>query len=54
LAISPASRSRPFEKPNKGRFAVKVINRLSDEIKNVFRVMPGYNPLGLVHVWLVL
>ena len=30
--------SRPFEKPASGRFAVKVINRLGDEVMKVFRV----------------
>jgi adenine-specific DNA-methyltransferase len=38
LAISPASRSRSFEKPSKGRIAVKVINHLGDEVMKVFRV----------------
>lgn len=30
--------SRPFEKPTKGRIAVKVINHLGDEVMKVFRV----------------
>jgi len=30
--------SRPFEKPKKGRIAVKVINHLGDEVMKVFRV----------------
>jgi len=30
--------SRPFEKPTSGRFAVKVINHLGDEVMKVFRV----------------
>jgi adenine-specific DNA-methyltransferase len=30
--------SRPFDKPNSGRIAVKVINRLGDEVMKVFRV----------------
>lgn len=30
--------SRPFEKPAKGRIAVKVINHLGDEVMKVFRV----------------
>ena len=30
--------SRPFEKPASGRIAVKVINRLGDEVMKVFRV----------------
>lgn len=30
--------SRPFEKPKSGRFAVKVINHLGDEVMKVFRV----------------
>lgn len=30
--------SRPFEKPSKGRIAVKVINHLGDEVMKVFRV----------------
>jgi len=30
--------SRPFEKPNSGRIAVKVINHLGDEVMKVFRV----------------
>ncbi len=30
--------SRPFSKPTKGRFAVKVINHLGDEVMKVFRV----------------
>jgi adenine-specific DNA-methyltransferase len=30
--------SRPFEKPRKGRIAVKVINHLGDEVMKVFRV----------------
>jgi len=29
--------SRPFEKPKKGRIAVKVINHLGDEVMKVFR-----------------
>jgi hypothetical protein len=28
----------PFDKPKKGRFAVKVINHLNDEVIKVFRV----------------
>ena len=30
--------SRPFEKPESGRIAVKVINHLGDEVMKVFRV----------------
>ena len=30
--------SRPFVKPQSGRIAVKVINRLGDEVMKVFRV----------------
>jgi adenine-specific DNA-methyltransferase len=30
--------SRPFDKPIKGRIAVKVINHLGDEVMKVFRV----------------
>lgn len=30
--------SRPFEKPKKGRIAVKVINHLGDEVMKVFKV----------------
>ncbi|MDR1853923.1 MAG: hypothetical protein LBR05_03345, partial [Azoarcus sp.] len=30
--------SRPFEKPSTGRFAVKVINHLGDEVMKVFKV----------------
>jgi adenine-specific DNA-methyltransferase len=30
--------SRPFDKPKSGRIAVKVINRLGDEVMKVFRV----------------
>lgn len=30
--------SRPFPKPENGRIAVKVINRLGDEVMKVFRV----------------
>ncbi|HRP94840.1 MAG TPA: DNA methyltransferase [Rhodocyclaceae bacterium] len=30
--------SRPFEKPNSGRIAVKVINHLGDEVMKVFRL----------------
>jgi adenine-specific DNA-methyltransferase len=30
--------SRPFEKPDSGRIAVKVINHLGDEVMKVFRV----------------
>ena len=30
--------SRPFDKPAKGRIAVKVINHLGDEVMKVFRV----------------
>jgi adenine-specific DNA-methyltransferase len=30
--------SRPFEKPQSGRIAVKVINHLGDEVMKVFRV----------------
>jgi adenine-specific DNA-methyltransferase len=30
--------SRPFEKPQSGRFAVKVINHLGDEVMKVFKV----------------
>jgi len=30
--------SRPFEKPTSGRFAVKVINHLGDEVMKVFKV----------------
>ena len=30
--------SRPFPKPSTGRFAVKVINHLGDEVMKVFRV----------------
>ena len=29
--------SRPFDKPGKGRIAVKVINHLGDEVMKVFR-----------------
>jgi len=29
---------RPFDKPTAGRIAVKVINRLGDEVMKVFRV----------------
>ncbi len=32
--------SRPFEKPESGRIAVKVINHLGDEVMKVFRVEP--------------
>ena len=31
--------SRPFDKPNSGRIAVKVINHLGDEVMKVFRVV---------------
>jgi adenine-specific DNA-methyltransferase len=31
--------SRPFDKPKKGRIAVKVINHLGDEVMKVFKVM---------------
>jgi adenine-specific DNA-methyltransferase len=31
--------SRPFEKPQSGRIAVKVINHLGDEVMKVFKVM---------------
>jgi adenine-specific DNA-methyltransferase len=31
--------SRPFDKPNSGRVAVKVINHLGDEVMKVFRVV---------------
>ena len=30
--------SRPFDKPTKGRIAVKVINHLGDEVMKVFRL----------------
>ena len=30
--------SRPFEKPKRGRIAVKVINHLGDEVMKVFKV----------------
>src|SRR3977135_1419211 len=30
--------SRPFDKPTKGRIAVKVINHLGDEVMKVFRI----------------
>ncbi len=30
--------SRPFDKPESGRIAVKVINHLGDEVLKVFRV----------------
>jgi hypothetical protein len=30
--------SRPFDKPNSGRIAVKVINHLGDEVMKVFKV----------------
>lgn len=30
--------SRPFSKPSTGRFAVKVINHLGDEVMKVFKV----------------
>ena len=30
--------SRPFNKPESGRIAVKVINHLGDEVMKVFRV----------------
>ena len=30
--------SRPFEKPESGRIAVKVINHLGDEVLKIFRV----------------
>ena len=30
--------SRPFDRPNSGRIAVKVINHLGDEVMKVFRV----------------
>jgi len=30
--------SRPFNRPSKGRIAVKVINHLGDEVMKVFRV----------------
>ena len=30
--------SRPFDKPKSGRIAVKVINRLGDEVMKVFKV----------------
>ena len=30
--------SRPFDKPESGRIAVKVINHLGDEVMKVFRV----------------
>ncbi|MBI4319599.1 MAG: modification methylase, partial [Chloroflexi bacterium] len=30
--------SRPFDKPQSGRIAVKVINHLGDEVMKVFRV----------------
>lgn len=30
--------SRPFERPKKGRIAVKVINHLGDEVMKVFKV----------------
>ena len=33
--------SRPFEKPESGRIAVKVINHLGDEVMKVFRVGAG-------------
>ncbi len=32
--------SRPFDKPDSGRIAVKVINHLGDEVMKVFRVNP--------------
>jgi len=33
--------SRPFDKPDSGRIAVKVINHLGDEVMKVFRVKEG-------------
>jgi adenine-specific DNA-methyltransferase len=30
--------SRPFDKPTKGRIAVKVINHLGDEVMKVFKI----------------
>ena len=33
--------SRPFERPESGRIAVKVINHLGDEVMKVFRVDGG-------------
>jgi adenine-specific DNA-methyltransferase len=30
--------SRPFDKPQTGRIAVKVINHLGDEVMKVFKV----------------
>ena len=30
--------SRPFDKPTRGRIAVKVINHLGDEVMKVFKV----------------
>ncbi len=33
--------SRPFDKPNSGRIAVKVINHLGDEVMKVFKVVAG-------------
>ena len=30
--------SRPFDKPKRGRIAVKVINHLGDEVMKVFRI----------------
>ena len=30
--------SRPFERPERGRIAVKVINHFGDEVMKVFRV----------------
>ena len=33
--------SRPFDKPNSGRIAVKVINHLGDEVMKVFPVSPN-------------
>ena len=36
--------SRPFERPESGRIAVKVINHLGDEVMKVFRVTSHYPP----------
>ena len=36
-----SDRSRPFPRPSSGRFAVKVINHLGDEVMKVFRVGQG-------------
>ena len=33
-----SDKSRPFEKPNTGRIAVKAINHLGDEVMKVFEI----------------